>query len=72
MTKLRIIFSGAEKQRFPFAIHCNGSSFFSFTGAYHAKTNLEGQVLSDHMLFGSVVATTLVIVVTAQVIRDTP
>ena len=28
---------------------------------------MDGQELSDHMLFGSVVATTLVIVVTAQV-----
>ena len=39
----------------------------NFAGAYHNKTGLNGQGLSDHMLFGSVVATTLVIVVTAQV-----
>ena len=41
--------------------------FFYFSGAYHNKTGLTGEGLSDHMLFGSVVATTLVIVVTAQV-----
>merc|ERR1712223_946931 len=50
------------------------SSFFLFFlshGAYHLKTDLNGHVLTDHMLFGSVVATTLVIVVTAQVALDT-
>jgi hypothetical protein len=41
--------------------------FFIFTGAYHNKTDLNGRVLTDHMLFGTIVATTLVIVVTAQV-----
>lgn len=45
--------------------------FFLSHGAYHHKTGLNGQELSDHMLFGSVVATTLVIVVTAQVALDT-
>ena len=43
-----------------------------FLGAYHHKTGLNGQELSDHMLFGSVVATTLVIVVTAQVSIQSP
>ena len=41
--------------------------YFIFTGAYHNKTDLNGRVLTDHMLFGTIVATTLVIVVTAQV-----
>merc|ERR1712045_249635 len=45
--------------------------FFLSHGAYHNKTDIDGQVLTDHMLFGSVVATTLVIVVTAQVALDT-
>jgi hypothetical protein len=36
-------------------------------GAYHNKTDELGKVLSDHYLFGSVVATILVVVVTAQV-----
>jgi phospholipid-translocating ATPase len=40
-------------------------------GAYHDKTDAGGLVLSDHYLFGSVVATILVIVVTAQVALDT-
>ena len=39
----------------------------SMTGAYHDKTDEVGKVLSDHYLFGSVVATILVVVVTAQV-----
>ena len=45
----------------------NSENISYFAGAYHNKTGLNGQGLSDHMLFGSVVATTLVIVVTAQV-----
>ncbi|XP_023324671.1 phospholipid-transporting ATPase ID [Eurytemora carolleeae] len=40
-------------------------------GAYHDKTDELGKVLSDHYLFGSVVASVLVIVVTAQVALDT-
>jgi len=40
-------------------------------GAYHDKTDDGGLVLADHLLFGSVVATILVIVVTAQVALDT-
>jgi len=40
-------------------------------GAYHDKIDWAGQVLSDHQLFGSVVATILVVVVTAQVALDT-
>ena len=40
-------------------------------GAKHDKTNDYGLVLADHYLFGSVVATILVIVVTAQVALDT-
>jgi len=40
-------------------------------GAYHDKIDEQGKVLSDHYLFGSVVATILVIVVTAQVALDT-
>ena len=43
-----------------------------FIGAFHHKTGMDGQELSDHMLFGSVVATTLVIVVTAQVSISRP
>jgi len=45
--------------------------FFLSHGAYHNKTDLNGRVLTDHMLFGTIVATTLVIVVTAQVALDT-
>jgi phospholipid-translocating ATPase len=45
------------------------SSFPS--GAYHNKTTASGEVLSDHMLFGSVVATMLIVVVTAQIALDT-
>ena len=37
-------------------------------GAYHNKTDDGGLVLPSHELFSSVVATILVIVVTAQVI----
>jgi len=40
-------------------------------GAYHDKTDEQGLVLADHFLFGSVVATILVIVVTAQIALDT-
>jgi len=40
-------------------------------GAYHNKTDDMGKVLSDHFLFGSVVATILVLVVTAQIALDT-
>jgi len=40
-------------------------------GAYHDKTDERGLVLADHYLFGSVVATILVIVVTAQIALDT-
>ena len=39
-------------------------------GAYHNKTDQGGLVLPNHELFSSVVATILVIVVTAQV-RET-
>jgi hypothetical protein len=40
---------------------------FSPTGTYKDGLSPAGHVLSDHMLLGSVVATILVIVVTAQV-----
>ena len=40
-------------------------------GAYHNKTDATGLVLPNHELFSSVVATILVIVVTAQVALDT-
>jgi len=40
-------------------------------GAYHNKTDQGGLVLPNHELFSSVVATILVIVVTAQVALDT-
>jgi phospholipid-translocating ATPase len=40
-------------------------------GAYHDKIDDGGLVLADHQLFGSVVATILVVVVTAQVALDT-
>jgi len=40
-------------------------------GAYHDKTDPAGLVMADHYLFGSVVATILVIVVTAQIALDT-
>jgi len=40
---------------------------FSVTGTYKDGLSPAGYVLSDHMLLGSVVATILVIVVTAQV-----
>jgi len=36
-------------------------------GTYHNAISGDGQGLSDHMLFGSVVSTILVVVVTAQV-----
>ena len=36
------------------------------SGAYHDKITAGGEVLSDHMLFGTVVATMLIVVVTAQ------
>ena len=39
-------------------------------GAYHDKITAGGEVLSDHMLFGTVVATMLIVVVTAQGGRD--
>ena len=38
-----------------------------FLGTYHHAITDDGQGLSDHMLFGSVVSTILVVVVTAQV-----
>merc|ERR1712223_794614 len=63
-----------KREFFKSALHGFISSCFLFFishGAYHNKTGLNGQGLSDHMLFGSVVATTLVIVVTAQVALDT-
>ena len=44
---------------------------FLRAGAYHDKISPDGVNLSDHMVFGSVVATILVIVVTAQVALDT-
>ena len=44
---------------------CN--MYFSVTGTYKDGLSPAGYVLSDHMLLGSVVATILVIVVTAQV-----
>jgi len=56
------------------ALHGFFTSFILFMiplGAYHDKTDELGLVLSDHYLFGSVVATILVIVVTAQVALDT-
>jgi len=56
------------------ALHGCVTSFVLFAmplGAYHNKTDEFGKVLSDHYLFGSVVATILVIVVTAQVALDT-
>eukprot|EP00095_Tigriopus_kingsejongensis_P008981 maker-scaffold570_size134912-snap-gene-0.9 protein:Tk08981 transcript:maker-scaffold570_size134912-snap-gene-0.9-mRNA-1 annotation:"phospholipid-transporting atpase id" len=45
--------------------------FFATQGAYHDKIAWNGENLSDHMTFGSVVATILVVVVTAQVALDT-
>ena len=45
--------------------------FFISHGAYHSKTDLNGHVLTDHLLYGTIVATTLVIVVTAQVALET-
>ncbi|XP_040573208.1 probable phospholipid-transporting ATPase IM isoform X4 [Lepeophtheirus salmonis] len=45
--------------------------FFCSYGAYHNKITSEGLTLSDHMLFGSVVSTILVVVVTAQIALDT-
>ncbi|XP_059080980.1 phospholipid-transporting ATPase ID-like isoform X1 [Tigriopus californicus] len=45
--------------------------FFATQGAYHDKISWNGEGLSDHMTFGSVVATILVVVVTAQVALDT-
>ena len=53
--------------KYNFQFYTIKKSVICFSGAYHNKTGLNGQGLSDHMLFGSVVATTLVIVVTAQV-----
>jgi hypothetical protein len=56
------------------ALHGFFSSMILFMlplGAYHDKTDETGKVLSDHYLFGSVVATILVVVVTAQVALDT-
>lgn len=44
---------------------------YSILGAYHDKISWNGEGLSDHMTFGSVVATILVVVVTAQVALDT-
>ncbi|XP_046399812.1 probable phospholipid-transporting ATPase IM isoform X3 [Ischnura elegans] len=40
-------------------------------GTYKDGVSPDGHILSDHMLFGSVVATILVIVVTAQIALDT-
>ncbi|CAL8087177.1 unnamed protein product [Orchesella dallaii] len=40
-------------------------------GTYNHAISADGQGLSDHMLFGSVVSTILVVVVTAQVALDT-
>ena len=45
--------------------------YYDVAGAYHDKTDPEGLVMADHYLFGSVVATILVIVVTAQIALDT-
>ncbi|CAB0014761.1 unnamed protein product [Nesidiocoris tenuis] len=44
---------------------------FLSPGTFHDELTSEGHVLSDHLLLGSVVATILVIVVTAQVCLDT-
>jgi hypothetical protein len=46
-------------------VSCN--VHFTVTGTYKDGLSPAGYVLSDHMLLGSVVATILVIVVTAQV-----
>ncbi len=43
------------------------SLLLSSAGAYHDKIAHNGLTMSDHMLFGSVVATILIVVVTAQV-----
>ena len=43
------------------------SLLLSSVGAYHDKIAHNGLTMSDHMLFGSVVATILIVVVTAQV-----
>jgi hypothetical protein len=42
-------------------------TFFVISGTYIDGVSPKGHALSDHMLFGSVVATILIIVVTAQV-----
>lgn len=50
------------------------SSFLIFAltyGTYHDAVSVEGYSLSDHQLFGSVVATILVVVVTVQISLDT-
>ena len=44
----------------------SNSSVLIPPGAYHDKITAGGEVLSDHMLFGTVVATMLIVVVTAQ------
>ena len=51
-------------------LHIN-SSVLNPAGAYHDKITVGGEVLSDHMLFGTVVATMLIVVVTAQIALDT-
>jgi len=43
------------------------NNIFNIPGTYHDALAPNGHVLSDHMLLGSVVATILVVVVTAQV-----
>ena len=45
----------------------NNSFIFCIQGTYNHAISADGQGLSDHMLFGSVVSTILVVVVTAQV-----
>jgi len=76
----RLYFPGSVSLSFNFKLFAVSAfqgfitSFILFMiplGAYHKKTDDAGLVLSDHYLFGSVVATILVIVVTAQVALDT-
>ncbi|XP_023245345.1 phospholipid-transporting ATPase ID [Copidosoma floridanum] len=63
-----------RKEFFMSAVHGLFASCVIFLvpyGAYRDGVSPRGYILSDHMLFGSVVATVLVIVVTAQIALDT-
>jgi len=59
---LKKIQSNLEEMTFSIPFH------LVLLGAYHDRTTQSGITLSDQMTFGSIVATNLVIVVTAQVI----